>query len=463
MYDTGSLPGISVDTALSAGDHRRTMSARRWALDLRPLRTSRDFRIFLTTQTVSYFGTFTTYVAIPLQVAQLTHSPTAVGLLGLCELAPLLVTALLGGALADYLDRRKLIIMGEAAMMITSSLLLLNVLTGHPVVWVLYLVAALGSAFDGLQRPAVEGLMLRIVPTEQMTAASALRSLGSQFSGLAGPAAGGLLIAGYGFGWAYGIQLLTLLVSFTGLLLIGATPPPADPDRPSVAAVVSGLRYARSRPELVGTYVVDICAMFFGMPMALFPFVADRLGGTWVLGLLYTAPAAGALLATMTSGWTGRVHRHGMGVIIAAAIWGAAIVGFGFATNVWVALACLAVAGGGDMISGVFRGTIWGQTIPDRLRGRLAGVEMLSYSIGPTLGNVESGFAARFFGVGGSIVTGGVACVVGVVALAAALPAFRRYDGREGVARRDADEARFLAEASRTTDASPSAPTKSIL
>jgi MFS family permease len=416
-------------------------------MDLRPLRESRDFRIFLTTQTVSYFGTFITYVAVPLQVAQLTHSPTAVGLLGLCELAPLLVTALLGGALADYLDRRKLIIFGELAMMTTSVALLLNVQSGHPAVWVLYLVAALASAFDGLQRPAVEGLMIRIVPIEQMTAASALRSFGAQVAALAGPAGGGLLIAAYGFGWGYGIALATLVVSFVGLLLIGATPPPPDPDRPSVKAVVAGLRYARSRPELMGTYLVDICAMFFGMPMALFPFVAAKLGGTSVLGLLYAAPSAGALLATATSGWTGRVHRHGLGVIFAAVVWGLAIVGFGLSSHLWLALLCLAVAGGGDMISGVFRETVWSQTIPDRLRGRLAGVEMLSYSIGPTLGNAESGLAARLFGVGGSIVSGGIACVVGVGVLAACLPAFRRYDGREGVARREADEAALVAEA----------------
>ena len=422
-----------------------TQRIRRWSVDLSPLRTSRDFRLLLTTQTISSLGAFITYVAVPLQVARLTHSPFQVGLLGLCELAPLLVTALLGGALADYLDRRLLVLAGEATMMLTGIALLLNAASPDPRLWVLFVIAAVGSGVDGLQRPAIEGLMQRVVPIDQMAAASALRSLGSTASSLVGPAIGGIVIAAWGFSWAYGIQLVTLAASFTGLLLIAATPPPPDPDRPSLASIAAGLRYARSRPELIGTYVVDICAMFFGMPMALFPFVAEHLGGARALGLLYAAPAAGALLATLTSGWAARVHRHGLAVIASACVWGVAIVGFGLAHRLWLALVFLAVAGGGDMISGVFRQTIWNQTIPDRLRGRLAGVEMLSYSIGPTLGNVESGLAARFLGVGGSIVSGGIACVAGTVLLATALPAFRRYDGRDGVARRAAEEAAYAA------------------
>jgi MFS family permease len=417
------------------------MKARRWTIDVRPLRTSRDFRILLLTQTVSSFGAFITYVAIPLQVALITHSPFDVGLLGLCELGPLLVTALIGGALADYLDRRKLVIFGEIAMMATCVILLINSTREHPLLWVLYAVAALTAALDGLQRPAIEGMIPRLVAPAELTAANALRSLGTQGALIGGPAAAGLIVAAYGFGWAYTLNILTFALSLGGLVLVRATPPPPEADRPSIASIVAGLRYARSRPELMGTYLIDIVAMFFGMPMALFPFVAAKLGGPAVLGLIYAAPAVGAMVATLTSGWTGHVHRHGLAIILAAIVWGGAIVGFGLADNLWVALAFLALAGGGDMISGVFRSTVWSQTIPDRLRGRLAGVEMLSYSTGPTLGNVESGLAARAFGVGGSIVTGGVACVVGTVALAFLLPEFRRYDGRDGIARKQAEEA----------------------
>jgi MFS family permease len=417
------------------------MGTRRFSLDITPLRTSRDFRLLVTTRTVSSFGAYITYVALPIQVKVLTGSYVAGGLLGLCELAPLLVAALVGGALADYLDRRKLIIFGEIGMLAVVAGLLANSLRPHPSLWVLYVVAALTATFDGLQRPAIEGLMQRVVPLEQQTAASAIRSLGGQISMIAGPGVAGLLVASVGFGWTYAVQMAMLSISFLGLLLIAAVPPPPDADRPSLASIAAGLRYARSRPELLGTYAIDIVAMFFGMPMAVFPYVADKLGGPAVVGLLYAAPSAGALLATMTSGWTGRVHRHGLGVIFAATVWGVAIAGFGLAHSLWLALLFLVLAGAGDMISGVFRQTIWNQTIPDRLRGRLAGVEMLSYSIGPTLGNVESGFAARAFGLGGSIMLGGVACVVGTLALASALPSFRRYDGRDGIKHRLAEEA----------------------
>jgi MFS family permease len=204
-------------------------------------------------------------------------------------------------------------------------------------------------------------------------------------------------------------------------------PPPEDAEPFSVRGVAEGLRYAASRQELVGTYVVDIIAMFFGMPMALFPALAERYGGTAVVGLLYAAPGAGSIVATLTSGWAARVHRHGRAVVLAAAGWGVAIVGFGLAHVLWLALACLAVAGGADAVSGIFRATIWNETIPDRLRGRLAGVEMISWSTGPMLGNAESGLAAGLVGLEASVVAGGVLCVAGSFALAAALGRFWRY------------------------------------
>jgi MFS family permease len=212
--------------------------------------------------------------------------------------------------------------------------------------------------------------------------------------------------------------------------MMRAVPPPPEAEPPSLERILEGLRYAGSRPELMGTYVVDIVAMFFGMPMALFPAVASHLGGAGVLGLLYAAPAVGSLIATVTSGWAARVHRHGAAVCIAAAIWGVGIVGFGLAPNLALALLGLIVAGGADMLSGIFRGTIWNQTIPDHLRGRLAGIEQVSYSTGPLLGNVESGAVASLAGVRASIISGGVLCVAGVAVAILALPAFWRYDNR---------------------------------
>ncbi len=414
---------------------------KRFAIDLGPLRGSRDFRLVFTASGVSAFGSFITYVTVPFQVARQTGSPIAVGALGVAELVPLLFMAFIGGALADYLDRRRLVIIGEVAFTVLTGALLVNSLGSRPQLWVLYVVAGLTAAIDGIQRPALDGLIPRLVPPEQMAAASALLALRWQIGSLTGPALAGVLIAGSGLRGAYTVDLVTFAVSLTCLAFMRAAPPPVAAQRPSLRSVVTGLRYAGSRSELLGTYLVDINAMFFGMPQALFPFIADRLGGPAVLGLIYAAPSAGAMLATLTSGWTGRVHRHGLAVLLAAGGWGLAIVGFGLARTLWLALAMLALAGFADMISGIFRSTVWNQTIPDHLRGRLAGIEMLSYSTGQLLGNLESGLAARLLGLTGSVVSGGLLCFAGTVLCGAFLPAFRRYDGRDGLAHKQAEEA----------------------
>jgi MFS family permease len=250
---------------------------------------------------------------------------------------------------------------------------------------------------------------------------------------IAGPAIGGVLIAAFGVTLTYGIDLATFLISLGFLALMRASPPPADADAPSLRSIAEGLRYAGSRPELLGTYLVDINAMLFGMPQALFPAIATRYGGAEVLGFLLAAPAVGSLVVALFSGWTRHVHRHGRTVALAACGWGMAIVAFGFADALWLALACLAVAGAMDAISGVFRSVIWNETIPDRLRGRLAGVEMISYTSGPTLGNFEAGALASLTSVRTSVVTGGVLCVAGTIVLVALLPAFWRYDARQEV------------------------------
>ena len=424
-----------------------TSKPRRWGVDLTPLRTSRDFSLVFAGAGISGLGSFITYVTIPYQVFVLTDSPLLVGVLGLCELVPLLFMAFVGGALADYVDRRRLVIFGELAFTVLTGVLLANALLGKPQLWILFAIAALSTAIDGLQRPALDAIIPRLVPPTQIPAASVLNSLRMNIASLAGPALAGVLLATVDIAWVFAIDLGTFAVSLVCLALVRSVPPPQAPERPSLRSAIAGLKYARSRPELLGTYLVDINAMFFAMPQALYPFVAERLGGPAVLGLLYAAPSAGSLLATLTSRWTARVHRHGLGVIFAAAAWGVAIVGFGLSSTLWLALVCLTVAGGSDMISGIFRSIIWNQTIPDHMRGRLAGIEMLSYSIGPTLGNFRSGVAARFIGVSGSIVWGGVLCVVGTAVLAAVLPAFSRYDGRDGITRKVAEDEAWAAQA----------------
>jgi MFS family permease len=272
------------------------------------------------------------------------------------------------------------------------------------------------------------------VERDELTAAGALSSLRMNVGMIAGPAIGGVLIASIGLPATYGVDVTTFAVSLVALRLMRAVPPPPDAERPSIQRIVEGLRYARSRPELMGTYLVDMVAMFFGMPNALMPAIATRYGGAGVLGLLYAAPAVGSFLAITTSGWSSHVHRHGLAIFLAAGSWGLAIIAFGLTATLPLALLCLALTGAADMVSGIFRSTIWNQTIPDSLRGRLAGIELLSYSSGPTLGNVEAGAVASLFGVRASVISGGVLCVVGTALLALALPAFVRYDNRQRVA-----------------------------
>ena len=399
-------------------------------MDLGPLRRRRDFRLLWIGQGVSFFGSMITYVALPYQAYQLSGSSLIVGLLGLAELAPLLVAAFIGGALADAVDRRRMMQVTELLFAVASLVLVTNALLPHPQLWLLFVMSALLATLDGLQRPSLDALTPRLVERDELPAAGALASFRMTIGMIAGPAVGGVLVATAGLPATYAVDVATFAASLAALRMMRAVPPPAEAEPPSMARIREGLRYARSRPELMGTYIVDIVAMFFGMPMALFPAEATHLGGAGVLGLLYAAPAVGSLLATLTSGWVAHVHRHGAGVCIAAAVWGVGIIGFGLAPGLALALVGLVVAGGADMVSGIFRGTIWNQTIPDHLRGRLAGIEQVSYSTGPLLGNVESGGVASLAGVRASIVSGGVLCVAGVIVAALALPAFWRYDAR---------------------------------
>jgi MFS family permease len=431
--------------------------------DFTPLRASRDFRLVFAAGGISQLGSYVTYVTIPYQVFLLTDDPLLVGLLGVCEIGPLLFMAFVGGALADYVDRRRLVLIGEIAFSVLTAVLLVNALTGQPQLWLLFVVAGLAAAFDGIQRPALDAMVPRLVEPAQIPAAIVLNTLRGNVTWLAGPALGGVLLATVPLPVVFAVDLTTFAVSLACLAFVRPVPPPPAAERPSLRMVGAGLRYARRRPELLGTYLVDINAMFFGMAQSLYPFVAQRLGGPAVLGLLYAAPAAGSLLATLLSRWTNRVHRHGLLVVLAAAGWGAATVGFGLSNTLWVALLCLMLAGASDMISGLFRSVIWNQTIPDHMRGRLAGIEMLSYTIGPTLGNARAGVTARFAGIGGSIVWGGVLCLAGTVALAAALPAFLRYDGRDGLKRKIAEDEAWAAQAGSASPASamaagPAAP-----
>jgi MFS family permease len=424
----GPAPPVPAVATEESGPLRRLLGLA--TIDIGPLKRHRDYRLLFAGQALSFFGAMVTYVALPFQLYHLTGSSLAVGLLSLAELVPLLVTAFIGGALADAVDRRRMLQLAELSLGLATTVLFLNSLLDEPKTWVLFAVAPLMAALDGFQRPALDSMVPRLVSRDELVAASALDSFRGTVGMIAGPAVGGILIATIGLPATYGLDVATCAASVFALALMRAVPPPPDADRPSLGSIVEGMKYAWSRQELLGSYGVDIVAMFFGMPIALFPAIATQYGGAEVLGLLYAAPSVGALLASLTSGWASRVHRHGLAIIWAAASWGIAIAVFGLVSNLWLALGFLGLAGAADMISGVFRGTLWNQTIPDRLRGRLAGIEQVSYSSGPLLGNLEAGVVASLASVRASVVSGGVLCVLGVGLFALALPAFRRYDAR---------------------------------
>jgi MFS family permease len=408
------------------------MFARHLRIDTSPLREHRDLRLLFFSGGISFAGSMLTFVALPYQAYRLTHSSLVVGLLSLAELGPLLVSAFVGGALADAVDRRKMLLVTEVLLAGASVVLVVNAVLSHPQLWVLFAVSVVVAGVDGLQRPSLDALVPQLVPPGQLAATSAIMSLRSQFGMIAAPALTGVIIAAGGLATTYGLDVASFVVSFALLLRLGATPPPPEEAELSLRAIGEGLRYAWLRKDLLGTYLVDMNAMFFGMPNALFPQLATHLGGPSALGVLYASPAVGSFLVTATSGWSARVRRHGRMIAVAAIIWGVGIVALGFSGALWEAALALVVAGAGDMVSGLGRMTMWNQSIPDALRGRLAGIEMLSYSSGPTLGNVESGLLEALAGLRTSIVAGGALSILGTVALTALLPAFRRYDSREG-------------------------------
>ncbi|RRR77269.1 MFS transporter [Streptomyces sp. RP5T] len=398
--------------------------------DLAPWRASRDFRRLWYAGLISNFGSFLTFVALPVQLKDLTDSAAAVGAIGAVELIPLLVFGLYGGALADAWDKRKLIVWTEVGQGVLSAALLLNALVPRPAVWPLYVVAALSSALVSVQRPALDSLWPRIVAHDHLPAAASLNSFRWTVGGVAGPALAGVVVAYAGLGWAYGADLLTFAVSVVLVARIAASPASHEAAKPSLKAIAEGARYAWSRKELLGTYAVDLAAMFLAMPLALLPFLADELDARWSLGLMYASVPLGALLVSLMSGWTSRVHRHGRMVVLSAALWGVAIAAAGVMDDVWLVLLFLTVAGGCDMVSGIFRGAMWNQTIPDELRGRLAGIELLSYSVGPTVGQVRAGGFAAWWGVRTSVWSGGLLCAGAVGLLALCLPKLMSYDVR---------------------------------
>jgi len=396
-------------------------------LNTTPLRKHRDYRLLYIGQLVSMFGSMFTYVAVPYQVFEITHSSFMVGMLGAAQVVPLVLFALWGGAYADAMDRRRLLIISELLMTGGSLTLVINSLLPVSNVWVIFTVSAAMSGINGFHRPALDAMTPRLVDRDDLTAVSALTFFRFSISAIGGPALGGICMARLGFPMTYFIDVLSFAISLVAVAAIRRMPPADHASRPGIHSIVEGLKYARSRPELIGTYAVDMVAMTFAMPMALFPAMAVNWGGAPAAGWLYSAMSFGSLFTTLFSGWTTKVHRHGAAVIIAAAIWGLAIIALGFAPTLGGAVFCLALAGAADSVSGVFRGTIWNETIPSELRGRLAGVEMISYLSGPLLGNARAGWVATISSNTMSVVTGGLTCFIAVLLCIPLLPSFWKY------------------------------------
>jgi MFS family permease len=349
----------------------------------------------------------------------------------LTELVPLLAFSLLGGAIADAMDRRKLLIRAQAALAVVSGVLAFNALPGQRHLWILYVMSFAQAAGYAMYLPGMRALIPRLVPRELLTSANALENSYRTMAHLLGPTLGGVLIASVGLTNAYLIDIITFAAALTTVWLMSPAPPVHDDAVMSLDSIREGIRYLKGRKVLQSSFTVDLNAMIFGMPQALFPAIAFRLGGgARLLGVLYAAPFAGAFFVTMLSGRARHVRRQGLVTMICVVLWGAFIIGFGLAHAVWLALLMLALAGGADMVSAIYRSTILQTLAPDELRGRLMGIELAVVASGPQLGNVEAGVVASLVNLPFAIVSGGVACIVGVAVLAARVPEFARYDAK---------------------------------
>ena len=409
-------------------------------LDLSPLRVSRDYRLLFFGQLVSFFGSMMTFIVVPWQMYQLTGSSAMVGYIALAEFVPMFTLAFVGGALADYVDKRMMLRLTEIGQTFLTAVLLVNALLPEPQIWILFVCVALHAGLAALQRPAYESFIQKVIPTDMMSAVMALNSIRFHIGMIVGPAVAGIIATQLSPAVAYSIDLVTFAASLIAVFMLRFVPAPENAERPSFAGVKRGVRYAFSRQELLGTYFIDIAAMFFAFPQALYPALAVIYGERYI-GFFPAAIAIGALTASLTSGWTRNIHRHGVMVTVAALMWGVAILFFGLVESIVPALLFLGAAGFFDMISGIFRGSIWNQTIPNYLRGRLASLEMISYLTGPMLGSAKMGIVAEKWSVKFALVSGGIMCVVAVAGIALILPKFYKYDGREGVKQREREEA----------------------
>jgi hypothetical protein len=407
----------------------------RVAADVTPLRESSEYRRWWLGYMVSNVGSQLTIVAAQLQVFRITHSSFAVGVTGLVTVIPLIIFGLLGGSIADAVDRRKLMLLTTGLLTVFSTLMWVQAAAGAHKVWVVYCLLGAQSGLFGVDSSARGAMLPRLIRRELLPAANSLGQVSQNAALTCGPLLAGLIVGTLGFSWAYGLDALSYLAVLYALVRLPAARPEGEVQRAGLKSVAAGLRYLGPRKNLLMTFLVDINAMVFGMPRALFPAMAVSVfhGGAGTAGLLYAAPPIGALVGAGLSGWSGRVRRQGLAVLVSVGVWGAAIAAFGLVHVLWLGLGFLAIAGAADMVSAIFRTTILQAATPDALRGRLQGVFIVVVAGGPRFGDLESGSVASLAGTEFAVVSGGLACLVGLFALSAKYPSFAKYDATEPV------------------------------
>jgi MFS family permease len=397
-------------------------------VDITPLRVSRDFRLLFIGQLISMLGTQLTVVAIPYQVYRMTHSSLQVGAISLAQLFPFIAGALVAGPLGDSLDRRRIMLWTAGVLCLTSAALAFNASVSHPSLLALYLVSSAAAAVNGFSNTARMASVPGLVERRHIPAAAAMMQVTFQVGTVVGPALSGLLL-GLSLPLVYGIDAGTFVVAIIATAMMVPIPGAEGPGLSPWESVKEGMRFLRGHQGLQGVYIIDVNAMVFGMPRALFPAMAGSVfgGGTITLGFLYAAPGVGALIGAVTTGWVTHLKRQGWGVIVAVVAWGAAIAVFGLVNTLWVGLVMLAIAGWADVISAVLRNTILQTSIPDRFRSRMSSIQMAVVQGGPRLGDMESGAVATATSIEFSVVSGGLACIAGAVIIGLLLPRFRSH------------------------------------
>jgi MFS family permease len=404
--------------------------ATRIAVDFSPLRDYPHYRRLWIGQAVTFVGSEMALVALPVQVWQLTHSTLLLGLFSLTQLVPLLTLTLVGGAIADAFDRRRMVLVTETLQAVGMAGLLVNAALPHPNIAAVFAFATVVEACFSAGVAGMRSLPQRLLPEEVFAQAGALDSIYYGIGGLAGPALAGVIIGVAGLPVVYAIGTASFAATVLALWGLPPMPPHPEADRPGIRSIVDGFRFIAGEKVILGFFLVDTNAMVFGMPIALFPAIAAHFGEEKLVGVLYSAPAAGALVAGLGSGWVADVRRQGLVVVAAASLWGAAIAGFAFAGRFWLALVLIGVAGFADQVSAIFRNAMLLARVPDRLLGRVRGIEFMQVASAPSLGNVEAGVVASLTSIRFSVASGGLLCIAGTLASAAAFPALLRYEAK---------------------------------